>query len=247
METRRQDLNLSAWWKSASVRAGVTGCKIHRWEALELNLISLHLFIWWLTPSSWHQAVRKRCWMFSSCVSERATVQVPTGLHSQTVVTGWSNYWVVDTPAWRGFISSRKRDSQITVYPHRAPSLGLILQLQNGKATHRLWHCSVPCLHTHAHPHAQKLHRATAPNHNWCLFLFFFYSTCMRVLVCPHMPRPSPCFLSNTPTRTIKACGMTALCRCVCVWERATQRIGETDDTRVLFNLHPPLWIIIPP
>lgn len=36
------------------------------------------------------------------------------------------------------------------------------------------------------------------------------------------MPRPSPCFLSNTPTRTIKAGGMTVWCSCVSENERET-------------------------
>lgn len=106
--------------------------------------------------------------------------------------------------------------------------------------TQTLWHCAVTYerAHTHTHPHAQKLHRGTAYNRDWCISPFLFHMYAVRVLVCHHMPRPSPCFLSNTPTSTIKACGMTALCRCV--WEREQQRgLGETDDTRVLFNLHP--------
>lgn len=94
----------------------------------------------------------KRCSVFSTQVSERATVQVPTGLHSQTVVTGWSNYWAADTPAWLGFIFSRKRDSQITVYPHWAPSLGLILQLQMEKPHTN----TLTPSHAYTHPDAQK-------------------------------------------------------------------------------------------
>lgn len=93
------------------------------------------------------------------------------------------------------------------------------------------------------HPHARKLRRGTAANHNWeqRLSPALFHMYAVRVRVCYHMPRPSPCFLSNTPSSAIKASGMTVLCRCVYVWkrERARERIGETDDTRVLFNLHP--------
>lgn len=78
---------------------------------------------------------------------KRATVQVPTGLHSQTVVTGWSNYWAADTPAWLGFISSRKRDSQITVYPHRGSQLGLDpAAAKRRRHTQWLWQCTVTWL-----------------------------------------------------------------------------------------------------
>lgn len=156
---------------------------------------------------------------FPPRVSERATVQVPTGSHSQTVVTGWSNYWVVDTPAWRGFISSRKGDSQITVYPHPTPSSGLILQLQNGKATHR--HSDTVQSHACAHTLILKKNPSTSPLCSVCV--------CVRALVCHHMPRPSPRFLSNTPTCTIKACWMTALCRCV--WDGEQQRESERQMT----------------
>lgn len=157
---------------------------------------------------------------FPPCVSERATVQVPTGLHSQTVVTGWSNYWVVDTPAWRGFISSRKRDSQITVYPHRAPSSGLIPQLHiRGSHTQTLWQCTV---HMRARTCSKRSRYRCKKN--TCTSTFM---PCMRVLVCHRMPRPSPCFLSNTPTCSIKACGMTALRRCV--WGRERNREDRRD------------------
>lgn len=118
--------------------------------------------------------------VFSPCVSERATVQVPTGLHSQTVVTGWSNYWVADTPAWQGFISSRKRDSQITVYPHRTPSSGLIPQLQTGKP-----HTDTMTLLTYKHPHAQKPRQGAASNHNGRLSFIPHVCVCSCVTTCP--------------------------------------------------------------
>ena len=162
------------------------------------------------------------CFFSPHRVSERATVQVPTGSHSQTVVTGWSNYWAVDTPAWRGFISSRKGDSQITVYPHPTPSSGLILQLQNGEATHR--HSDTVQSHACAHTLILKISNFAAL-FRVCVCVW----VCARVLVCHHMPRPSPRFLSNTPTWTIKACGMTALCRCV--WDGEQQRESERQMT----------------
>lgn len=143
---------------------------------------------------------------------------------------------MADTPAWLGFISSRKRDSQITVYPHRG---GSQFGLDPCSCKMKKPHTDTLTLYAHmrAHAHAQRLHRGATANHNWCLspFLLHMYAVC--VLVRHHMPRPSPCFLSNTPTCTIKACGLTASCRCVC--ERARERIGETDDTRALFNLQP--------
>lgn len=131
---------------------------------------------------------------FPPRVSERATVQVPTGSHSQTVVTGWSNYWVVDTPAWRGFISSRKRDSQITVYPHPTPSSGLILQLQNGKATHR--HSDTVQSHACAHTLILKKNPSTSPLCSLCVCVCarWCVTTCLdRALAScqTHLPAPS--------------------------------------------------------
>lgn len=104
-----------------------------------------------LTRSCTKEMLRVFFFFFSSspCVNERATVQVPTGSHSQTDMTGQSNYWVADTPVWLGFISCRKRDSQITVYPHRAPSSGLIPQLQTEKP-HTLKNTLTPS-HERAH------------------------------------------------------------------------------------------------
>lgn len=131
---------------------------------------------------------------FPPRVSERATVQVPTGSHSQTVVTGWSNYWVVDTPAWRGFISSRKGDSQITVYPHPTPSSGLILQLQNGKATHR--HSDTVQSHACAHTLILKKNPSTSPLCSLCVCVCarWCVTTCLdRALAScqTHLPAPS--------------------------------------------------------
>lgn len=135
------------------------------------------------------------CFFSPHRVSERATVQVPTGSHSQTVVTGWSNYWAVDTPAWRGFISSRKGDSQITVYPHPTPSSGLILQLQNGEATHR--HSDTVQSHACAHTLILKISNFAAlfrvcvcecVHACWCVI------TCLdRALAScqTHLPEPS--------------------------------------------------------
>lgn len=170
--------------------------------------------------------------MFFPCVSERATVQVPTGLHSQTVVTGWSNYWVVDTPAWHGFISSRKRDSQITVYPHRAPSSGLIPQLQTGKPPTDTLILYSPM---HAHIHMLKSPVEVRLPTTTGVFLLFIPHVC----VCHHMPQPSPCFLSNTPTCTIKVCGMTALCRCVCE-ETEQQRESKRQTTAEYYLIYIP-------
>lgn len=85
--------------------------------------------------------------------------------------------------------------------------------------TQTLWHCTVTWVHTH--PHAQKLRLV--------YFSFLFPMCAVGVLVYHHMPRPSPGFLSNTPTCTIKVCGMTALCRCVC--EREQQRESERQMT----------------
>lgn len=131
---------------------------------------------------------------FPPRVSERATVQVPTGSHSQTVVTGWSNYWVVDTPAWRGFISSRKGDSQITVYPHPTPSSGLILQLQNGKATHR--HSDTVQSHACTHTLILKKNPSTSPLCSLCVCVCarWCVTTCLdRALAScqTHLPAPS--------------------------------------------------------
>lgn len=165
---------------------------------------------------------------FPPRVSERATVQVPTGSHSQTVVTGWSNYWVVDTPAWRGFISSRKGDSQITVYPHPTPSSGLILQLQNGKATHR--HSDT--VQSHACAHTLILKKP------------FNFTTLFRVCVCaragvsPHASTEPSLPVKHTYLHHQSVLNDSIMQ--VCVRRGATERIGETDDTRVLFNLHPP-------
>lgn len=161
---------------------------------------------------------------FPPGVNERATVQVPTGLHSQTVVTGWSNYWVADTPAWRGFISSRKRDSQITVYPHRAPSSGLIPQLRTEKP-----HTGTLTLYIHMYAHTPKDASRYGCQAQLEYFFFLPHIYAVHVLLCHHMPRSSPCFLSNTPTCTIKECGMTTLCRCVCVWERELNRENLRD------------------
>lgn len=160
--------------------------------------------------------------VFSPSVSERATVQVPTGLHSQTDVTGWSNYWVADTPAWLGFISSRKRDSQITVYPHRAPSSGLIPQLQMMEPhTDTL----TPYSHMRAHtPTCLKAlcwyARLPTATENGVFSPVYSVQRSVHVQVCHHMPWLSPFFLSNTPTSTIKARGNTVLCRCLSERER---------------------------
>lgn len=115
------------------------------------------------------------CWkktLVLVCEWKRATVQVPTGLHSQTVMTGWSNYWAVDTPAWREFISSRKGDSQITVYPHPAPSSDLI-PLMRSHQRQTPWHCwhSRACNHPHAFKALlRRSHPATA-----CIRLFILH------------------------------------------------------------------------
>lgn len=163
------------------------------------------------------------CWkktLLLVCEWKRATVQVPTGLHSQTVMTGWSNYWAVDTPAWREFISSRKGDSQITVYPHPAPSSGLILLM-------RSHHRQTPshCWHSRAcnRPHAFKALLRRSHGHS---LHPSFYST--REHMCCHTPWTSPRFPSNTPSQIIKAHRMTTLGRCV--WER--QRNGENRRNR---------------
>ncbi len=86
------------------------------------------------------------------------------------------------------------------------------------------------CAHTHTHTCTHMLRSSAELRLLTTTGVFSpFYSTCMHVLVCPHMPRPSPRFLSNTPTHTIKACGMTALCRCVC--ERVQHRESERQMT----------------
>lgn len=183
----------------------------------------------------WIWAVWKRWWFSLTWEWKRATVQVPTGLHSQTVMTGWSNYWAVDTPAWRGFISSRKGDSQITVYPHPAPSSGLIPQMQSHTQTP--WHCwhSRACTHPHVFISSAARGHIQYP----CL-----YSTCERL--CRRTPWPSPSFPSNTPSQGIKAKNVSVTQ--VCEREAEKPRESEKQITpRLVFNSHPPLWIIIPP
>lgn len=176
--------------------------------------------------------IKKRCWVFLPRVNER--VQVPTGSHSQTAVTGWSNYGVADTPAWSGFISSRKRDSQITVYPHRGSQFGAWSRSCKQRS-------HTDPLRSHACTRAQKLHRGIEACRDWHPPPFFFLL---------HMYRPCVC-------RCVATCLDPALGSCqthllapskhaggqhyagVCVWEGTRERIGETDDTRGLFNVHP--------
>ena len=169
------------------------------------------------------------CFFSPHRVSERATVQVPTGSHSQTVVTGWSNYWAVDTPAWRGFISSRKGDSQITVYPHPTPSSGLILQLQNGEATHR--HSDTVQSHACAHTLILKIS-------NFAALFRVCVCVCTRAGVSSHASTEPSLPVKHTYLNHQSVWNDSIMQ--VCVRRGATERIGETDDTRVLFNLHPP-------
>lgn len=94
--------------------------------------------------------------------------------------------------------------------------------------TQTLWDCAVTCAHAHT-PTCSKAPPRHGLQPRLVYFSFLFHIYAVRVLVCHHMPRPSPCFLSNTPTCTFKACGMTALCRCV--WEREQQRGSERQMT----------------
>lgn len=164
------------------------------------------------------------CWkktLVLVCEWKRATVQVPTGLHSQTVMTGWSNYWAVDTPAWREFISSRKGDSQITVYPHPAPSSGLIPLMRSHHRQDTLTLLTFPCMQP-----STRFQSSAAPQPPGRSLHPSFYST--REHMCCHRPWTSPRFPSNTPSPIIKAHRMTTLGRCV--WER--QRNGENGRNR---------------
>lgn len=175
----------------------------------------------------WFRAVwKRRC---SCCASGKERQQVPTGLHSQTVMTGWSNYWAVDTPAWREFISSRKGDSQITVYPHPAPSSGLILLMRSHTQTP--WHC----WHSRArnHPHAFKalLQHSHRPQP---VSVFLFY---MWAYVLPHAMNEPSLPVKHTFSRHQSA--QNDNITQVCVREAEKRRIGETDDTRLVFNSHP--------
>lgn len=85
--------------------------------------------------------------------------------------------------------------------------------------TQTLWQCTV---HMRARTCSKRSRYRCKKN--TCTSTFM---PCMRVLVCHRMPRPSPCFLSNTPTCSIKACGMTALRRCV--WGRERNREDRRD------------------
>lgn len=150
-------------------------------------------------------------------------MQVPTGLHSQTVMTGWSNYWVADTPAWLGFISSRKRDSQITVYPHPDPSSGLIPQLQMMEP-----HTDTLTPYSHMRAHTPTCLKASTEiwlptaTENGVFLLYIPYSTpciCKCVTTCLD---PALVSCQTHLTSTIKARGMTVFCSCVS--ERETEQ-----------------------
>lgn len=185
---------------------------------------------------SWHWGVWKRYWVFLPGVSERATVQVPTGLHSQTVMTGWSNYWVADTPAWLGFISSRKKDSQITVYLHRAPSSGVIPQLQTTEPhTDTLTPCSR--MHPHTPTCSKALWRYSCQPQLKAVFYSFIIHTVRRT--CASVTtrlNPAPVSCQTHPVAPSKREEWqynTQVC------ERKTEHSRETGRERWLFNLHP--------
>lgn len=201
-----------------------------------LELLPLDLFIWWRAsqvPGDLYKSDSETSPIVSR---KRATVQVSTGC---ILRQSWQNGVItVRLTHQHGYdLSPPGREIAKSQFTH------IELPVQ---AWSRSCKMGKPPTDTHVHPPSCSNSRHSCqPLLEAPSFSILFHMRALHALVCHHMPWPGPCFLSNTPPRTIKARGMTALRRCVC--EREQLRASNRQMTPQWCLIYIPLWIIIPP